>query len=257
MSPQPISFWAFLQSKGAGEDGPATVLYMDQAQVELCAAASRYNLIDNGDFVYSGSPAYNWTGSGLASADGLVTASKRAAPTLDSNVYSIKGNPTGVKELKQTIAVGGEEGDCYVFSGWAWADSAVPLSEEKRAFDITVKLHYNSTEHEEASAKFNPGSNTWQYTANVIVAKKAYTSITVTVRYNYNANTVWFDGIQLYKEQFGSSYTYDEDGNVISVVDLQKQTTTYEYDENGNVTAILQDNKAKLEYEYDTYINVT
>ena len=148
----------------------------------------------------------------------------------------------------------GEEGDCYVFSGWAWADSAVPNGvvtdritaawnrveqvPNNVAFDITVKLHYNNTEYEEASAKFNPGSNTWQYTANVIVAKKAYTSITVTVRYNYNANTVWFDGIQLYKEQFGASYTYDEDGNVISVVDLQKQTTTSESDSNDNVTAI-------------------
>ena len=40
--------------------------------------------------------------------------------------------------------------------------------------------------------------------------------------YGNNANTVWFDGIQLFKEQFGASYTYDEDGNVVSVTDLQK-----------------------------------
>ena len=72
-----------------------------------------------------------------------------------------------------------------------------------------------------------------------------------------NANTVWFDGIQLYKEEFFTSYTYDEDGNIISTTDLQGKTTTYEYDANNNVTAILQDNKAKMTYEYDSYHNVT
>ena len=38
--------------------------------------------------------------------------------------------------------------------------------------------------------------------------------LTVEIAYDYNVNTVCFDGIQLYKEQFGSGYTYDEDGNI-------------------------------------------
>ena len=88
------------------------------------------------------------------------------------------------------------------------------------------------------------------------MATKAYSSITVYLAYDYNVNTVLFDGIQLYKEQFGSSYTYDDDGNVVSVVDLQKQTTTYQYDSSHNVTKILQDNVAKMTYTYDSYHNV-
>ena len=48
----------------------------------------------------------------------------------------------------------------------------------------------------------------------VVVAEKSYHSMAVVIRYNFNANTAYFDGIQLYKENFGSSYTYDEDGNV-------------------------------------------
>ena len=75
--------------------------------------------------------------------------------------------------------------------------------------------------------------------------------------YDYNVNTAYFDGIQLYKEQFGSSYTYNEDGYVTSVVDLQNQRTDYEYDASGNLTKILQDNQAKMTYEYDSYHNVT
>ena len=51
--------------------------------------------------------------------------------------------------------------------------------------------------------------------------------------------------------------TYDDEGNLISVVDLQKQTTSYDYDQNSNLTQVIQDNKAKMTYTYDDYHNVT
>ena len=59
-----------------------------------------------------------------------------------------------------------------------------------------------------------------------------YDSIRIILVYENNANVVYFDGIQLFKEEFGHSYVYDDDGNVVSVIDLQAQETTYEYDEN-------------------------
>ena len=95
----------------------------------------------------------------------------------------------------------------------------------------------------------------WQYAAAAAVAKKAYSGITVKAIFNNNANTVYFDGLQLFKEEFGTSYTYDSDGNVISVVDLQKKNTTYEYSDN-NLTKIIQDGVTKFEYTYDNWHNV-
>ena len=249
------------------------VFYVDGVQVEQEPTASRLNLVENGDFTDSGSPAYRWTGSALGSSDRLAADSRTAAPNLSSNIFSITGSPSAAKELSQTLAYSGGEGDCYVFSGWAWADSAVPetsivkeilkslngteTAENPRRFDIAVELNYTDGTKETGTAAFTPSSNTWQYAAGAIAAKKAYSSITVRVRYHYNANVVWFDGIGLFKEQFGTSYTYDEDGNIISVTDLQKQTTEYEYDSNDNVTKVIQNNKAKMTYDYDNYHNVT
>ena len=59
-------------------------------------------------------------------------------------------------------------------------------------------------------------------------------------------------------QQFSSSYTYDEEGNVTSVTDLQGQITDYEYDDinNTDLLRIIQDNKAKVTYTYDPYHNV-
>ena len=58
-------------------------------------------------------------------------------------------------------------------------------------------------------------------------------------------------------QQFSSSYTYDEEGNVTSVTDLQGQITDYEYATNNtDLLRIIQDNKAKVTYTYDPYHNV-
>ena len=144
----------------------------------------------------------------------------------------------------------------FVFSGWALADSA-PLFDgagngtATRYFCLAITFNYTDDTKKQIVASFNPGcENQWQYVSQAAVAAKAYDSITIQASYSFNANSAKFDGIQLFKEEFGTSYTYDEDGNVTSVVDLQKKNTTYEYNGNGDVTKILEDNKAKVTYTY-------
>ena len=88
-----------------------------------------------------------------------------------------------------------------------------------------------------------------------MVAEKAYSSIKLEVAYDYNVNTVYFDGIQLYKEEFGNSYTYDSKGNVTAVKDIQGETTKYEYSSN-NLTKEILPTGAELTYTYDSYHNV-
>ena len=72
-----------------------------------------------------------------------------------------------------------------------------------------------------------------------MVAEKDYNSITVVLAFDHNANQVWFDKIQLVKDEFGESYTYDSDGNVISMQDLRSKNTTYEYSNNNLTRAVL------------------
>ena len=110
---------------------------------------------------------------------------------------------------------------------------------------------YNGTEVvKEETAQFNPNVTQWQFVSGAIAATGDYTSITIEAVYTNNVNTVYFDGLQLFKEEFGVSYTYDDEGNVKSVIDLQKKTTEYEYDTNGNLLEVMQDGKAKMTYTY-------
>ncbi|MBO5868547.1 MAG: RHS repeat protein, partial [Oscillospiraceae bacterium] len=106
-------------------------------------------------------------------------------------------------------------------------------------------------------ANFQPGVHGWQYSAVAMAPKKDYTEITVAAVYHYNVNTIYLDGIQLFKEECGTSYTYDDEtGDVISVVDLQKSKTEYKYNTSGDLTEVLENGKSKMKYTYDSHHNV-
>ena len=239
----------------------AGTIYVDCTQLEIMPTASRYNLLDYGDSWGEYFLMDAWVkSSGMTNADDVATSHALAMKNMDWTVLSITGDPQTEKYVSQTISQSGAAGDSYVLSGWAYGNSA-PLSgydTNERQFGLKVIFNNTDGSKTEAYVSFNsdiPTGDHWQYAATPAVAEKAYSSITVQAVYSYNVNTVYFDGLQLFKESFGSSYTYDEDGNLTSVIDLQNSITDYEYTSN-NLTKILEDNKAKMRYEYDSWHNV-
>ena len=234
-------------------------VYMDCVQLEKAPTASRYNLIQNGDFRLT----TFWSPS--SGCTELAETQKVPATQLDRKVYRINGNPSAQNRISQTVQVSGSKGDTFIVAGWAKADAVpiVDLNNENRPRNFGIQVVFNYTDGTTSAstgniAYFNPDTDSsvnWQYTAAPAVADKAYSSVTVRVLYDYNANTAYFDGIQLYKEEFGETYTYDDNGNVISVLDLQKKKTTYEYTSN-NLTKTVLPSGAVLTYTYDGYHNV-
>ena len=180
------------------------------------------------------------------------------ASTLNSFCIQMIGEAEKDKQISQTITVSGRTGDVFSVAGWAMAHSAPAVENSNRRFAIRARFDYTDGTTDSTLVAFNPSTgdySTWQYVADRIVAKKAYKSITISLLYSYNVNEVYFDGIQLFKEEFGHSYVYDSNGNVTSVTDLQKKTTTYEYSSN-NLTKMTLPSGASQTYTYDKYHNV-
>lgn len=232
--------------------------YFDCVQFEKSANASRYNLIENGDFHHTS----GWTNnSACGSNDRRVSSSGTAAAEMNSYAYRVYGEATKDKQVSQTVNVSGSAGDVFSVAGWAKGDSVPMVEKSNRRFAILAHFNYTTTSSSDEAdtlVAFNPGADSsvnWQYVADRIVAKKAYDSITISLLYSYDTNVVYFDGIQLFKEEFGHSYVYDSDGNVTSVTDLQKKTTTYEYS-NNNLTKMTLPSGASQKYTYDSYHNV-
>lgn len=59
----------------------------------------------------------------------------------------------------------------------------------------------------------------------------------------------------MFKEEFGQSYTYDDNGNIVSTEELAEGQKNYEYMNNKMITKI-DSNGTKYSYEYD-YLNPT
>lgn len=248
-SAQTAVMYPCLQSCGKG------YAYFDAVQCEQSANASRYNLIENGDFTWSDPEAgsmFGWHAGVGTGARGESSTS--AAPQTDRHVYAVTGDPREEKSRYQNFHISGSKGDVYTVAGWAKGDS-VPLKDGTRKFGITARFTYTDGTTDDQTVSFNPDAEQWQYAAQRVVAKQDYSLLQIYLVYDNNENTAYFDGIQLFREEFGHSYVYDSDGNITSVTDLQKKTTTYEY-KNNNLTKMVLPSGASQTYTYDSYHNV-
>ena len=237
-------------------NGTSGTAYFDCVQLEESANASRYNLVDNGDFTYNSS--FGWSKNGACTSGDGYSMTMFVAPMLDDSCLRIGGAAAQDKQISQTITASGSAGDVFSVAGWAMGHSVPISADSNRRFAIRARFNYTNGSYGDTLVAFNPGADgysTWQYVADRIVAEKAYNSITISLLYSYNVNEVYFDGIQLFKEEFGHSYVYDSNGNVTSVTDLQKKTTTYEYSSN-NLTKMTLPSGASQTYTYDNYHNV-
>ena len=195
---------------------------------------------------------FGWHAGVGTGARGESSAS--AAPQTDRHVYAVAGDPREEKSRYQNFHISGSKGDVYTVAGWA-KGSSVPLKDGTRKFGITARFTYTDGTTDDQMVSFNPDAEQWQYAAQRVVAKQDYTLLQIYLVYDNNENTAYFDGIQLFREEFGHSYVYDSDGNITSVTDLQKKTTTYEY-KNNNLTKMVLPSGASQTYTYDSYHNV-
>jgi YD repeat-containing protein len=234
--------------------------YFDALQAEPTTTASRYNLLENSDFSYQGAgseTALHWTESDDSSATEkrlVSTEIEPATPDLDDAYYTMLGDGVLNKRVYQDLTVYGQVGDTFALTGWARGDS-VPKTSADRSFGLVVRFYNTDNTTTERFLHFNEDANSmigWQYAAERIVADKPYSMVRVLCVYEHNTNPVYFDGIQLFKEEFGASYAYDADGNVTSVSDLQKQQTSYQYQSN-NLTSATLPSGANYTYTYNAY----
>ena len=222
--------------------------YIDCVQLEKNRIATRYNLVYDGDLAQGGTWTYYSNGTVSPS-----TSAGETAPNLSANRFSIRGDVNTEQYVYQTITTSGEAGDRYVFGGWVMGNS-LPIIDGNRFFGFT--LVFNNTDDTSTVVRIaaNPNlksNEQWQYLATTAIAEKAYNSITIRAEHSYNANHVFFDGLQLYKEEFGESYTYDEDtGNVTEVRDVLGQVTKYEYNYSNDPILTYRPDGVEIEYEY-------
>ncbi len=225
--------------------------YFDNIQIEDGSALNSYNCIENPDMTYVDTandvPWYMSRGTGCESRDGAYTYPDGDSypSNLDKSCFRIYGVTNMQKSLSSTINAGsnGKAGDVFSAGCWTKADSAPvtkmsgPITSSDRAFGLEVKFMNGSTVVNSEYFPCNPYTNDWQFVCGRAQAVGDYTSIVTTAMYYNNINVAYFDGFQIYKEEFGVTYNHDANGNVISVTGLNQDKTTMNYNSSNDVTS--------------------
>ena len=176
---------------------------------------------------------------------------------LDSHIFRFYGDPQANKRLTKVLDLTGKKGDTYMVNAWGRGTSLPETDNDKnRRFGVEVVFVGADGKNDVHYTNFSPDIMDWQFLGDVYVAKQDYTSIKISYTYCKNANMAFFDGLSLYREEFGQSYTYDDKNNVISAVDAQRNASRFEYNEGSDLTGITDPQGNKFRYEYDKKHNV-
>ena len=178
-------------------------------------------------------------------------------PELDSHIYKFAGDPAMDKKLTKTLNISGKKGDNYMVNAWGKGTSLPETdNDKKRRFGVEVVFVGTDGKEDVHYTNFSPDILDWQFLSDVYAAEKDYTSIKVSYTYCHNANLAFFDGLSLFREEFGQTYTYDKEHNLTSVTDAQKKRAEFKYNENNDMTGMKDFRGNEFEYKYDDKHNV-
>ncbi len=223
--------------------------YADNFQFEKGVGASSYNLLQNSD---ASNLTDSWSSTGELTASNGFSAFPNSMKTV--------GSPTdGARGIQQNLSVSGKKGDVFSVGSWVSACS-VPTTENLKPNTpkFGVALHFYNSAGQKVGVKeinANPEVTSWQFVSGKAIAPEDYSRVCFEVFYYNNANEVQTTGAFCYKEEFGQTYTYDNNGNIVSSEDLAKSNSTFGYQGN-NLSGMLNPSGSSYLYSYDGANNI-
>ncbi len=230
--------------------------WLDDIQLEYSTGAGSFNYVYNNQFSdYC---------SGWSHSAGVTDSNREAAaPSNVRRQVNLTGSPTELRQVGQRIYGGGNEGDVFVFGGWARANS-IPLDAAletgntgfaTKAGAPTFALHLtfysgDTKVGDTVTVPFNHGVTGWQYVTGKALAPGAYDSVQYAFSYNYNTGSAVFGSPFVYKESYGQSYTYDGNGNVVTSESAAETNAHFAYT-NEYLTRSLSPSGSGYVYNYN------
>ncbi len=236
-------------------------------QLETGEVMNAFNLVSNGDFRYTevsgaqtlpldwGQGAFN-----LNTADtGVFAASTDASfpSALEGNYVQVEGRPDKtLMGFVQNFDMKGKAGDIFVVGGWADGKSIPNADSRDKAFTLALSLKKASDGKwiNPAVYPFNGEWVGWQQSCYATAAGADYTEIALYILYTGNCNKAKFTNIFLHREAYGTTFGYDDDGNVLSISNLAGQHSKLTYDSEDNEQTYIQPGREdKAENQYWAY----
>lgn len=221
-----------------GGDNTVGEFLVDNAQLEAGYGTSKYNYIENGNFMYE---LVYWSGGKYEKYPNKAATFKRNLELTTSDyikgvetdvlkyyselpVYDIVDSETVYSgdtyySATQTVEINGEKEDIFSLGGWFKGEFTDGLLSEKvqNSFDVTyepvktrvaqIKASYTytdengATQNEDFAVNFSPNVQDWQYANDSFALKGDVENIDVTVITKNIPTNTYFTNISLVKEE--------------------------------------------------------
>ncbi len=208
--------------------------WFDNIQILDGFRDSRENLLYNQSFEFG---TVGWTLSGASSSIWEIPDFDGTLDDIlgDSKIY-ISGDPTTIKYIEETITSSDITVDSnYIVGLWVKGDVTPSkyngVNYNDRAYGLEVIL-YDSLGQVVVGGgyfPFNSYVEEWQYVVNEFYVDVSVASIKLRAVFK-GEGSVYLDGFQLYQQSLGTTYEYDNVGNIKKVVTPgSKGEITYDY----------------------------
>lgn len=212
------------------QDGTVGTIWIDDFQVEKGETLNHYNLLENSKFINDLS---GWSSNTTVSRS--YFEEKDGLPGGGQSVC-MQGSPTEYRRVYQTIVnLDGSYGDVYSFGAWAMGfgvpSNGIVASGNKIAqFGLNINFYDGNTRVQSAFCDFNAYLSVWQpISARITANVPQYDRLEFEFVYGQNLHSVHFAKPYVYREPYGSNYSYDSNGNLINNVDLAKAQSSFAY----------------------------
>lgn len=233
----------------------AGTYWLDDLHIQLGDLYQGYNYL-NDTYFMNGGASWTYRRNNNVATDDSVTYYETLCASIEGSFYE-------KRSVSQTVNCNGKAGDSIIFGSWAVGYS-VPTGVEKpgvgeeSTFRVRLEMEGPSGKatftNNSNILDFNDALEEWQFVSGSLIAPIDYTSITLYFDYDYNTWFSMFNRAFVCKELFGQSYTYDSNGNVVSVKDLSETEASFAY-QNNNLSQMLDPSGTRYSYAYDETTN--
>ena len=233
------------------------IYYLDAVWVSEGAAPTKFNYIQNPSFYWYDKidPPRDWIYPQRSS----VSSEKEGTDC----VLRFKGDPDIAVTAYQDYAVNGKAGDVLVFGANSKADCSASGNDGHRFYGIRMHLKdKNQNIIQTKAVQFNKEvSGTWQSLLGSIKAEQDYMWLELELCYEYEVNYAYFDDAFLYRDAFGTYYSYNSNGTAQKVEDDNGNSVEYSYNQRNDLTQVISKSndqvKSQTQLAYNNNHNLT
>lgn len=224
--------------------------YLDALQLERGEIANIYNYIENSDF---SNGITGWQTYGNSGQFEVVNLNN------DAKALKIKMLPADSTSVQKTINISGSANDVYTISFWfkneGLHSDAVDAGDSIYN-NVSVYFNYNDDYGQgiPLSLPLEINSDEWQFFTCNFVATRDYNAINLLFLQILNANDLYITNICLYKNISSNVLQYDENGNVKKISTMLDDEISLKYNQDNQLIKLVDSTGKYITYEYDNVL---